>query len=511
VNTRDVFGRETVPVVTIAEAAAHDQSAREEFAIPERVLMENAGRALALITHSLYPTGLVVGVAGAGHNGGDTVIALRTLKGWGRDVALVRASARDHDPDLQHGAQLTEVTAADVMYTLTAAAVVLDGILGTGASGPPRERAADLIRAINAAQRPVVAVDLPSGVNADTGALHDDAVNASVTVTFGFPKLGLLFYPARAACGRLLAVDIAFPPLPNARAQLITSQWALARSPRRPPTAHKGTSGRLLLMSGSKGMAGAAVIAGSAAVRSGAGLVRIASAAENREIVQKSVPEATFFEREGIIDVTGITAIVAGPGMGATDYTRALLFDILAKTPGVATLLDADALNVLAGDVDALARIARERPILITPHPKEMSRLTGDPLETITQAPLASAQQLANATGASVLLKGQPSIIAAPGAPVLINTVGSSDFAVAGMGDQLAGVIGAMLAAGLEPRTAGAIGLFYSGRAGDIAGLGRSLMPSDVTDHLARAFAQPGPTASTLGFPFITFDQPPRW
>jgi NAD(P)H-hydrate epimerase len=140
-----------------------------------------------------------------------------------------------------------------------------------------------------------------------------------------------------------------------------------------------------------------------------------------------------------------------------------------------------------------------------------MSRLTGDPLETITQAPLASAQQLANATGASVLLKGQPSIIAAPGAPVLINTVGSSDFAVAGMGDQLAGVIGAMLAAGLEPRTAGAIGLFYSGRAGDIAGLGRSLMPSDVTDHLARAFAQPGPTASTLGFPFITFDQPPRW
>jgi NAD(P)H-hydrate epimerase len=497
--------------VTAAEAVAHDQAAREEFGIPERVLMENAGRALALITDSLYPGGMVVGVAGAGHNGGDTVVALRTLQGWGRDVALIRASAREIDPLLLHGARLVDVAAADVDSTLLSAAVILDGILGTGASGPPREWTAELIRAINAAQRPVVAVDLPSGVDADSGALHDDAINATVTVTFGFPKLGLLFNPARTACGRLMAVDIAFPPLSPARAQLITSQWAVAHSPRRPPNANKGTSGRLLLVAGSKGMAGAAVIAGAAAVRSGAGLVRIASSAENREIIQKGVPEATFFEREDINDVAGITAIVAGPGMGATDHTRGLLFDILARTPGVAVLLDADALNVLAGDREALATFARERPILVTPHPKEMSRLTSKPLETITQAPLASAQQLADATGATVLLKGQPSIIAARDEPVLINTVGSSDFAVAGMGDQLAGVIGAMLAAGLEPRTAAAVGLFYSGRAGDIAGLGRSLMPSDVTDHLARAFAQPGPAASNLGFPFITFDQPPRW
>lgn len=510
-NTRDVFGREVVAVVTTAEAAAHDRAAREAFAIPERVLMENAGRALALITNALYPGGTVVGVAGAGHNGGDTAVALRTLQAWGRDVALVPASSRAIDPALLHGSEIREVAGDDVALTFAGAAVILDGILGTGSSGRPRGHAADLIRAIEAAHRPVIAVDLPSGIDADSGAVHQDAVSATVTVTFGFLKFGLLFQPARERCGRLIAVDIAFPPLRDPTAQLITPQWAMARSPRRPANANKGTSGRLLLVAGSKGMAGAAVIAGSAAVHSGAGLVRIASAAENREIVQRTVPEATFFDRENTIDYAGVTALVAGPGLGVGEPVRELLFDVLNRTPGVATLLDADALNLLAGDPDALRTIAAERPLLITPHPKEMSRLTGEAVEEIVSAPQQSARRLSDATGATVLLKGQPSIVVAPRAATLVNTVGSSDFAVAGMGDQLSGVIGAMLAAGLTPREAAGTGLFYSGRAGDIAGLGRSLTPSDVTDHLARAFALPGPPAPTLGFPFITFDQPARW
>ena len=510
-TTRDVYGRELVPVVTAAQAAAHDRSAREDFAIPERVLMENAGRALALITHALYPSGTVVGVAGSGHNGGDTVIALRVLQQWGRDVVLVRASARAVDQALLHGGQLPEVSEDDVPITLASAAVILDGILGTGSSGAPRERAAEMIAAINATNRPVIAVDIPSGIDVDSGAVHPTAVTATVTVTFGFPKVGLLFQPARAAGGRLIAVEIGFPPLHQIDAQLITAHWAALRAPRRPPNANKGTSGRLLLIAGSKGMAGAAVLAGNAAVRSGAGLVRIASVEENREIIQKSVPEATFFERDGAIDFGGVNAVVAGPGMGATEHTGVLLFELLERTPGIATLLDADALNIFEGDADAIARIARERPLLITPHPKELSRLTGDPVATIVEKPLLSAQHAADSMGATVLLKGQPSVVAQPGHAVLINSVGSSDFAVAGMGDQLSGVIGALLAAGLAPRSAAAVGLFYSGRAGDIADLGRSLTPADVTDHMARAFAQSAPPAPPLGFPFITFDQPPRW
>lgn len=258
-------------------------------------------------------------------------------------------------------------------------------------------------------------------------------------------------------------------------------------------------------------MAGAAVISGQAAVHAGAGLVRIASSADNRELLQTGVAEATFFDRSGTIDRSGITAVVAGCGLGTDEDARSALMRALETMQGIPTLLDADALNILAGEDGAIERLARTRRLLITPHPREMSRLTKAKLETITANPEAAAQDYANATGAVVLLKGQPSIVAARGQPLLINAVGSSDFAVAGMGDQLAGVIGAMLASGLEPREAAAVGLFYSGRAGDIAAKGRALSPRDVTDHLASAFSDPGPDESPLGFPFITFDQPPRW
>jgi NAD(P)H-hydrate epimerase len=265
------------------------------------------------------------------------------------------------------------------------------------------------------------------------------------------------------------------------------------------------------MLVGGRGMAGAAVITGQAAVHAGAGLVRLVSSSENRELLQTAVAEATFFDRSGSIDANGITALVAGCGIGTDEDARTALFNVLAATKGVAALIDADALNLLANDVNELRDIARDRPLLITPHPREMSRLTKKETSEIIAHPERIAQEFADATGAVVLLKGQPSIVAAPGQPLLINSVGSSDFAVAGMGDQLAGVIGAMLAAGLTPREAAAVGLFYSGRAGDIAAKGRALSPRDVTDHLAAAFADPGPAESPLGLPFITFDQPARW
>ena len=486
-----VFGREFVPVVTAAEAAAHDRYAHQACNIPEAVLMQNAARALALITHKLFPTGRIVGVAGKGHNGGDVAIAIEVLQRWGRDAEVITEAA----------------------YNLDVADVIIDGVLGTGTSGAPRENAAQLIRAINQSGVPVIAADLPSGVDATTGEVYEPSTNAVATVTFGFPKSGLLKHPARARCGRLLCVEIGFPPMlaPEIKAQLITPSFAREKLPQRKPTAHKGDSGRLLMLVGSHGMAGAAVISGQAAVHSGAGLVRIVSSADNRELLQTSVAEATFFDRNGTIDRSGVTAVVAGCGLGTDDDAREAITRTLDMMPGIPTLLDADALNILANDEGAIERIARTRPLVITPHPREMSRLTKLKMESITGGPELAAQSYADATGAVVLLKGQPSIVAAPGQPLLINTVGSSDFAVAGMGDQLAGVIGAMLAAGLSPRDAAAVGLFYSGRAGDIAAKGRSLSPRDVTDHLAAAFADPGPNESPLGLPFITFDQPARW
>lgn len=489
-NTRDVFGREFVPVVTAAEAAAHDRYAHQECDIPERVLMENAGRALALVTHRLFPSGRVAGIAGKGNNGGDVRIALDALAAWGRDVQ--RVTSPDED--------------------FRTAAVILDGVLGTGSQGAPRGAAAAWIEAMNAAGVPIVACDMPSGVDPTTGEVHQPAITAVATVSFGFPKIGLLRHPARAHCGRMICVEMGFPPLPEDRvhALLITPAIARRHFPERSPAAHKGESGRLIMLVGSHGMAGAAIISAQAAVRSGAGLVRIVSSADNRELLQTAVPEATFFDRGGTMDVSGATAVVAGCGLGSAPDAELALDELLAATSRVATLLDADALNILAQRSNAIARIAAERPLVVTPHPRELSRLMQIDLQEIIADAVRAAQTYADNTGATVLLKGQPTVIATRGRPLLLNTVGSSDVAVAGMGDQLSGVIGAMLAAGLPAREAAATGLFYSGRAADLAAQGRALSPRDVSDHLAAAFGDPGPAESALGLPFVTFDQPPR-
>jgi hydroxyethylthiazole kinase-like uncharacterized protein yjeF len=203
-------------------------------------------------------------------------------------------------------------------------------------------------------------------------------------------------------------------------------------------------------------------------------------------------------------------ALLAGPGMGTDDPARASLMNLLDLMPGKPALLDADALNMLASDRRELRAAAEARPLVITPHARELSRLTGTALADILADMPAAARAAAREFHCVVLLKGQPSLIATPSGELWVNSVGSSDVAAAGMGDQLAGTIGALLAAGQEPLRAAALGLFLSGRAADLAALGRSLSPADVSAQLARAIADPGPAASMLELPFITLDQPAR-
>ena len=395
---------------------------------------------------------------------------------------------------------------------LADAAVVIDGMLGTGTRGAARGSIASAICALNAAQKPVVAVDLPSGVDANTGALAGEAVHAHATVTFGAAKLGLMLQPARSLCGRLLVAEIGFPELGAVpAAELITPAWAHQRLPRRAPGAHKGTAGRVLLLAGSRGMAGAAALAGRAALRAGAGLLRIASSADNREILQTLVPEATFFDRDGELPGGGIHALVAGCGLGTDEPALEALERALEVTDTLPVLLDADAINLLAQRRDLLPRIAARRPVVLTPHVRELSRLAARPEAGILNDPIGSARAFAQENGVVLLLKGQPSIVAAPEQPVLVNTTGSSDLATGGMGDQLAGVIGALLAAGAAPREAAALGLFYAGRAADLARKGRSLSPQDVSEVLPRAFRSPGRRRPLRDLPFILFDQPARW
>ena len=511
-RARSVYGAEQVLAMSAEQSAEWDRAAREQEGVPERVLMDNAGRALAAALQSLLPAGNILAVIGSGHNGGDALIAARTLQQWGRKVRWVAATPRTPSLDVLHGHTVTRAPDGEVAQEISAADIILDGILGTGARGAPRDTVARIITMINESRRKVVAVDLPSGVDASNGQVEGEAVRAALTVTFGAAKLGLLLHPARAYCGRLMVAEIGFPPLRSgAPAQLLTPEWTWHRLPRRAPTAHKGTSGRLLIVAGSVGMAGAAQLATRAALNAGVGLVRLASVPENREILQQTVPEATFFDATNDLPADGVRAVVLGCGLGTDARAADMLERAIAQTGTLPLILDADALNLLARTPDRLTLLSRERPVLITPHVRELARVSGMEEEAILADPVASASRYAAITGTIVLLKGQPSIVANAQHPLLINTTGSSDIATAGMGDQLAGVIGAFAAAGVELRVAAGLGLFLAGRAADLARRGRSLSPDQVSEQLPFALRSPGRRGAPAGLPFIVFDQPQRW
>jgi NAD(P)H-hydrate epimerase len=511
------YARGAVPAPTGREASEFDRVAIERYGVPQPVLMENAGRSAAAVLECLFPRGPVVGFIGSGKNGGDALVLLRTLMTWGREVRGVLVADGPVDDPLLHGWPVPLTRRADPSdwaSLLVSAAVVVDGVLGTGASGAAREPQAAAIERMNAAGRPVLALDVPSGIDASSGAVPGAAVRADVTVAFGAPKLGSLLHPARALAGRIVAVEIGFSPWESGGcgAQLTTPAWARARIPSRDSDTHKKAVGSLLIAAGRVGMAGAAVLAARAAFRAGVGLVRVCSAAENREVLQTAVPEAIWVDSADAPAVRAALersdALAVGPGLGTDGWAAALLGALLsgAERP---TLLDADALNLAAAGALDLAGAARGRPLLITPHPGEMARLAAAAGAAVPADPASTARATAERFGCAVLLKGAPSVVAAPDAPLFIDTQSSSDLAVAGMGDALAGVAGALLAQGLEPQVAGAVGLYLTGRAARVAGRGAALVPSDVIRHLPDALAERGETVSDLGLPFVTFDADP--
>ncbi|HEX6590302.1 MAG TPA: NAD(P)H-hydrate dehydratase [Longimicrobiales bacterium] len=511
----DVWGRAFVAALTAEQSSALDRRAHAR-GVPEPVLMENAGRSAALILQSSFPDGRVIAAIGSGHNGGDALVLLRTLRAWGRDVAAFFAGNSDAHAALAHDFEIPHLDADGLERAAAAAGVLVDGILGTGARGAPRDPAAHGIRLLMGAGRPVVALDLPSGVDPDSGAVPGDAVRADLTVCFGSPKRGLLFQPGRSCCGRLMAIEIGFPPLEPGDwdARLITPAWAAAALPPRDPAAHKGSAGMLLLVAGGRGMGGAAILAARAAIRAGAGLVYAMADDSNREALHAAVPDAVFIERddEGALEAVAgkIDAVVAGPGMGTDESAGAALTRVLETVERAPVLLDADALTLFAKRGD-LAELGATRPVLLTPHAAEFGRVAGVSVDDLRADPVGQARTLAARVRCDVLLKGMPSIVAQPDGAVRINTVGSSDLAAAGMGDTLAGMIGAMLGAGSDPADAAALGLFYGSRAADLCALGRALSPGDVAEMLPAAFADPGRSEPPPGLPFVTFDQPPRW
>jgi len=483
-----------LPVLTAAEMREMERITFGPGGVQERVVLESAGRAVAMAVARDFPEGRVVAALGRGNNGGDGIVALRTLQAWGREVLAFPVGGPGLPQSLTHG---WEIPASEDPAVFDGASVLLDGILGTGASGALRSPASEVVERMNASGRPIVAIDGPTGVDLTTGAVAGPAVRAAVTVTFGALKRGLLLHPGREFAGRILLAEVGFPPIKPAAegAALVTDGWARQHLPVIRPDAHKGAVGLVGVVSGRQGVGGAAIMAALGALRAGCGGVRVASVEANRTAIHAAVPEAVFVDRESpeLLDALhGTAALLIGPGIGVDEAASALLEMILEAYEGP-LVLDADALTLIARSPGLLGRGVGQRCVL-TPHPGELGKLVVLPTEEVLADRLAAAESAARRFGCTVLAKGTPSLVMQPGEPALISVAGHSGVATGGMGDTLGGIVAALLAGGAAPREAAAVGLHLAGRAAEAAGRGRGLLPRDVAEALPSVLLQ-GPPA----------------
>src|SRR5580693_3539578 len=487
--------------------------------LPDGVLMNRAAAGLAAVCGSLlarYPGHVygarVVVLAGSGDNGGDALYAGARLARRGAAVTAIAAAPKVHAGGtadlLAAGGQVTDNKAA-----IARADLIIDGLLGIGGRGGLREPFAGLAAAAEQARRDgqatVVAVDLPSGIDADTGAVDGPAVRADVTVTFGALKPGLLIDPGAGHAGTVELVEIGLRPEGKPAATAPQRDDIAARLPRPGPESDKYRRGVVGVLAGSDRFAGAAVLATGGAVRGGAGMVRVVTASVPAAVVRQTWPEAvlTVHPDDGDWDLPGsvdrVQAWVAGPGMGTGPDAVARLAAVLATD--LPALVDADGLTILSQHQDLLPRRA---PTLITPHAGELSRLLGIDSAAIEARRLEHARRAAERLGLTVLLKGSTTVIASPGDPTaLVNPTGTSWLATAGTGDVLSGLAGALLAQGLEPAWAGAAAAYLHGLAARLAAAGtrrprRSREPA--TEAATGPATEPVPEAPIGAFDVIT-------
>ncbi len=504
-----------------------DRTAIEEYGIAGAVLMENAGRQVAetvleLLGKLEQKTASVLIIAGRGNNGGDGFVAARHLQKMGIDARVcllgkgddLKGDARtNYEITRKCGVPIDEnVSAGDLALDVAMAGVLVDAILGTGARGELETSVAEAIKVMNAAETPVVAVDLPSGITADTGQVLGVAVRATLTITFGLPKVGLYCYPGRDYCGEVRIADIGLPAELLTTEQLYnnltTLEEARAMLPARWPEMHKGDAGRLLVVAGSAGMTGAAALTGLGALCAGAGLVTIACPASINDILEVKCTEAITLPMpetdhrclstkaiDPILEAAErVNAVALGPGVSRHDEVRKVVTELLDEIEQP-VVLDADGLNVCT---DCLQEIRdREDPTVITPHPGELARLMGTTPDEVQAARLAAARDAAKDLECIVLLKGAGTVAAAPDGETWLNPTGNQGMASGGMGDVLTGVIGAFLAGGTPVLQAAVAGAYYHGLAGDLAAqqMGqRGLIASDLLETLPAALQmQPEP------------------
>ena len=516
-------------VVSARESAERDRAAIER-GTPSRVLMQRAGVAAAEVISRRYPERLRSGAVvftGPGNNGGDGWVVAGTLARSGVAVTVIEAAkatpAKSPDAVAEREAAIGSVKLADSVDD--GALFVIDALLGTGFEGEPRGKIGEAIATINELHRRgahVAALDVPSGLDATTGQ-HSACVVADDTFSFGAVKRGSLL--ARDCCGTIMALDIglydspagsgvgilnpaairttasserdmALLPLPV----LVDGAWVESRVPAIRYDAHKGTRKHLAVVGGGRGMPGAVVLAARAALRSGVGLVRVLVASANVSPVLAAVPSALITDwpsSENQIEAEiskWADAIVIGPGLGKSAETRSLVERILggSKLP---VLLDADALNVFDDDTKSLARLLEGRQALITPHAAEFARLARTDVKTVLAARFEIGVDLARELGATVLLKGSPTVIFTPDGERFVVARGTAALGTGGSGDLLDGIAGTLLAQTQHATIAGGCAAWMHGRAAEFCEYVRGTTLEDVLYALPRAWNEIEPGA----------------
>ena len=477
-----------------------DRRTIDDIGIPSVVLMENAGRQAVAAMEAAFDdlaASRVGVICGRGNNGGDGFVVARTLIQRGVETAVfllgsvadVRGDARTNLEILGRiGLTVVEITDAqewELHFTeISECDLIVDAIVGTGFSGRLSGLLGTVVADVNGLGVPVVSMDLPTGLSADSHALDGEAIEASMTVTLAAPKIPLVFPPADSHAGDLVIADIGIPypvidEVEGQYLELLTRERMRELVPVRTPESHKGDFGRVLVIAGSVGRTGAAHLCAMGALKSGAGLVTVGTPRSCLPIVAAMAPEYRTEPLDetasGTIDFGAVDrvlelqadVIAIGPGLGQAPSTKAFV-QALAERAGVPLVLDADALNAFAGDTERL--MGRDGvDMIITPHPGEMARLLNTSIEDVQRDRLRTARDFAAAHRVHVVLKGNRTVIAAPDGRTFVNLTGNAGMATGGTGDLLTGMIAAWFAQLLDAEAASKLAVYLHGTAGDLA------------------------------------------
>lgn len=472
-------------VLTNAEMKEVERVAIEDKGIPSLILMENAARGAVEVILSHNPKNVIV-FSGKGNNGGDGLAIARMLITNGIKTKIVFIGEKEKaTPDCKTNLDILEAYSANIVYDIDNIEIekydlVVDALIGTGLSRKLSDKYIEIVNLINKGKF-IVSIDCPTGVNSDNGNDYGISVNANITVTFHLPKIGLLLYPAYSHIGNLVVKNIGAPYISNHNAFVLDNPSALL--PKRYAYSNKGTYGKALFISSCDTMAGAAVINGTSAYKTGCGLVNICSTPHVISVIHNTLPEAVTTYRENInIDYGNVIAI--GSGLGVSDESKNIV-DYTLKNAKVPIIADADALNIIAENEDL-----KKYTSVITPHLKEMSRLTGLEVSHIKENIVAVAKDYALKYNTVVVLKDAHTVIVSPDGRICINITGTSAMSKGGSGDSLTGVITGLMAQGLNSFDASCLGAYINGKAGEIAekkSSSYSVLALDVSKAIPKA------------------------